>query len=181
MPDKNAKIILAVNNTKLTKVRDTLLVEDNINSIKCQFIFRTSDWDNTIKTAMFARGHVFSNDNIEPTPMILDKNNECNIPHEVLADNGMFSVGIWGTSEDYRIVSNWMHYRIADGCFAEGGNSMTPTQSVYEQILSTIKSHEHTGYILKDEASVFIEEKVSQTIEEVLGASFDAGQIIERS
>lgn len=182
MPDESAKIILAVQNAKLIKVRDTLLIEDNINSIKCQFIFRTSDWDNTIKTAMFVRGHVVSNDDITPIPVLLDENNECNIPPEVLENNGSFSIGVWGRSEDYRIVSNWMYYKTSDGCFAEGSISLTPTPGIYEQILDTINNHTHINYISKEEVDNFIVENVNQALNNIFGGeSIDAGSIAERS
>ena len=49
---------IAVKNNKLIKVKDTLMIEDAINGIKCQFEFR-SDWSALKTTAVFARGHIY--------------------------------------------------------------------------------------------------------------------------
>ena len=147
MPNESAKIILAATHGKLTKVRDCLLIEDSINSIQCQFEFRTSDWDNTSKTAVFVRGWVTpSTPSDDMIPVILDENNICNVPFEVLDKGRLFSVGVFGSSDNYRIVSNWMYYKIKDGCFAEGSSSLNPTPSVYEQILTILNNKSNVGH-----------------------------------
>ena len=147
MPNESAKIILAATHGKLTKVRDCLLIEDSINSIQCQFEFRTSDWDNTSKTAVFVRGwatpSTLSDDMIV---VVLDENNTCNVPFEALDKGRLFSVGVFGSSDDYRIVSNGMYYKIKDGCFAEGSSSLNPTPSVYEQILTILNNKSNVGH-----------------------------------
>ena len=85
MPNESAKIILAATHGKLTKVRDCLLIEDSINSIQCQFEFRTSDWDNTTKTAVFFRGWATpSTPDADTVYVILDESNTCYIPSEIL-------------------------------------------------------------------------------------------------
>ena len=45
---------IAVQDNKLIKVRDTLMIEDTINGIKCAIEFRT-DWSGLQKTIVFAR------------------------------------------------------------------------------------------------------------------------------
>lgn len=149
MPNESAKIILAATHSKLTKVRDALAIEDGINALKVGFQFRTSDWDNTVKIAQFTRGCATPTTSEEDIiSVMLDENNECDVPHEVLENKGMFSVGVWGINETIRIPSNWMYYRIADGCFAQGRASLEPIPTVYEQILigfnnKSDKDHNH--------------------------------------
>ena len=157
MPDEKAKFILATNHSKLIKVRDAFITEGSINTLRCKFEFRTSDWNNTTKTAMFVGGRAMPSTPTEDIkPMLLDENNECDVPSEVLA-NGTFSVGVFGVREDYRIVSNWMYYRIADGCFAEGSAPLEPTPTIYEQILHILQgqgtlAHNHNDiYYTKSE------------------------------
>lgn len=159
MPNDSAKIILAVTNGKLSKVRDTLAVEGTINALKVEFQFRTQDWNDTTKTAVFVRGRATpSTTNADITYVILDDNNECDVPAEILAKDGMFSVGIFGTRDDYRIVSNWMCYRVADGCYADGSTPIDPSSTVYEQIISMLNNkseieHNHDErYYTKDES-----------------------------
>lgn len=159
MPNESAKIILAVTNGKLSKVRDALAVEGTINALKCGFQFRTQDWDGTTKTAVFVRGRATpSTTNADITYVILDENNECDVPAEILEKDGMFSVGVFGESENYRIVSNWMCYKIADGCYADGSTPVDPGSSAYNQLIKMIKSksdigHNHAElYYTKDES-----------------------------
>ena len=159
MPNESAKIILAVTNGKLSKVRDSLAVEGTINALKVEFQFRTQDWDNTTKTAVFVRGRAApSTTNADITYVILDENNECALPAEMLAQDGMFSVGVFGEYESYRIVSNWMCYKIANGCYADGSTPVDPESSAYNQLIKMIQSksdkeHDHTElYYTKDES-----------------------------
>ena len=154
MPNESAKIILAATHGKLTKVRDCLLIEDSINSIQCQFEFRTSDWDNTTKTAVFFRGWATpSAPDADTLYVILDESNTCYIPSEILNKNTLFSVGVFGTFDDYRIVSNWMYYKIKDGCFAEGSSPSVSAPSAYEQLLKELENHQHDDmYYTKDES-----------------------------
>lgn len=147
MPNESAKIILAATHGKLTKVRDCLLIEDSINSIQCQFEFRTSDWDNTSKTAVFVRGWATpSTPSADMIVVMLDENNECIVPYEVLNKGTAFSVGVFGSSDGYRIVSNWMYYKIKDGCFAEGSSPIDPSLTVYEQILEALRGKSNVGH-----------------------------------
>lgn len=180
MPNKNAKFILAATHSKLTKVRDAFVTEGSINTLRCQFEFRTSDWDNTTKTAMFVGGRAMpSTPNDEIKPMILDENNECDVPFEVLKDS-TFSVGIVGIAKDYRMVSNWIYYRITDGCFAEGSAPLEPTPTVYEQILTTVKDHTHNEYITEEEANTIIQDDIEKTIYKFFGSgTIDAGPVTE--
>lgn len=159
MPNESAKIILAVTNGKLLKVRDALAVEGTINALKVEFQFRTQDWDDTTKMAVFVRGRAIpSTTNADITYVMLDENNECDVPAEILEKDGMFSVGVFGESENYRIVSNWMCYKIADGCYADGSTPVDPGSSAYNQLIKMIKSksdigHNHAElYYTKDES-----------------------------
>ena len=142
MPNEGAKIILAATHGKLTKVRDALIVEGTINALKMEFQFRTTDWDGTIKTAVFVRGRATpSTPSTAFIHVMLDENNECDVPPEILAPNGYFSVGVFGVAVDHTIPSNWMYYRAADGCYTAGGNTpIDTTPSLYAQILEILKN-----------------------------------------
>ena len=160
MPNESAKIILAVTHAKLSKVRDALAVEGTINALQVGFQFRTPDWDNTTKTVVFVRGRATpSTTNADTTYRILNENNECDVPPEMLAQNGMFSVGVFGVRDNYRIVSNWMCYRITDGCYADGSTPIDPSSTIYEQIISMINNKSSIGhnhderYYTKDESN----------------------------
>ena len=172
MPDE-AKIILAATHGKLTKVRDCLLIEDSINSIQCQFEFRTSDWDNTSKTAVFVRGWATpSTPSADMIVVMLDENNECTVPHEVLNKGIAFSVGVFGSSDGYRIVSNWMYYKIKDGCFAEGSSPIDPSSTVYEQILEALKNKSNIDH--NHDERYYTKEKSDELLDNIKSAYTDA-------
>lgn len=163
MPNESAKIIVAATHGKLAKVRDVPAIEGTINALKINFQFKTSDWNDTTKTTVFIRGRATpSTINESPICVILDENNECNVPAEILAKDGMFSVGVFGTRDDYRIVSNWICYRIDNGCYADGSTPIDPSSAIYEQIISMLNNkseadHDHDErYYTKDE----VDEKI---------------------
>ena len=141
MPNESAKIILAATHGKLTKVRDDLAVKGTVNALKVEFQFRTEDWNNTTKTAVFVRGRATpSTSNADIICVLLDDSNECNVPPEILAENDVFSVGAYGSANDYRIVSNWIFYCIADGCYYCGKAPSSITPDIYEQLLIALKN-----------------------------------------
>lgn len=147
MPNESAKIILSATHGKLSKVRDALAVEGTINALKVSFQFVTSDWNDTTKTVVFVRGRATpSTINEEPVCIILDESNECNVPPEILAKEGIFSVGVFGTRDDYRIVSNWICYKIDNGCYADGSIPIDPSSTIYEQIIAMINNKSEVGH-----------------------------------
>ena len=95
--------------------------------------------------------------------VMLDENNECIVPYEVLNKGTAFSIGVFGSSDGYRIVSNWMYYKIKDGCFADGSSPIDPSPTVYEQILEALKNksnidHNHDErYYTKEESDELLD------------------------
>lgn len=177
---------IAVKDNKLIKVRDTLMIEDTINGIKCLFEFRT-DWSNLRKTIVFARGHIFpAITNPQTISLLLDESNECIVPPEILSEAGEFSIGLIGEDDEQQIVTNWLYYKTQWGCYDAGIAPNPPTPSVYEEILGALGNksdvdHTHNEYITKDEANDLIEDSVSQAVEEGFELSLDAGRITERN
>jgi hypothetical protein len=178
---------IAVKDNKLIKVRDTLMIEDTVNGIKCNFEFR-SDWSNLKPTVVFARGHIYpATKNPQTIPALLDDNNECVVPPEIVSERGEFSIGLLGESDDSRIVTDWLYYKTKLGCYDVVINPNPPTPNIYDQILVALNNksdinHVHNEYITKEESDILIEESVRQKIDEIFSTNtFDAGEIIERS
>ena len=178
---------IAVKDNKLIKVRDRLMIEDTINGIKCHFEFR-SDWSNLKPTVVFARGHVYpTTTNPQTIPALLDDNDECVVPPEIVSEKGEFSIGLFGENDTIRIVTDWLYYKTKLGCYDAGIAPNPPTPSVYEQILGALNNkseinHIHSEYMKREEIEELIKENVSKATDEFFNsASFDAGKIIERS
>ena len=147
MPNESATIILAATHGKLAKIRDALAIEHTVNALKVEFQFRTKDWDNTTKTAVFVRGRATpSTSHTDTIHVVLDNSNTCNVPAEVLVHNGYFSVGVFGVADNYILPSNWIHYQVTDGCYVSGSTPIDATPSLYEQILKILKNKSDIGH-----------------------------------
>lgn len=146
---------IAVKNNKLIKVKDTLMIEDAINGIRCQFEFR-SDWGAFKTTVAFARGHIYpATENPQTIPALLDDNNECIVPPEIISERGEFSIGLFGENDDGRIVTNWLYYKTQLGCYDVLTPPNPPTPSEYDKILGALNNkssidHTHDEYVTND-------------------------------
>jgi hypothetical protein len=148
MIESCAAIVIAAKHHELTKVKDTRGTTNTVGALRCRFEFRTSDWDHSVKTAMFCNGdailHPEVADNAIAVP--LDADNECAVPYEVLTDLLPYSIGVWGTTkEGLRIVSRWLVFGAQLGCYTEGSAPADPEPTIYEQILVNSQSAVNTA------------------------------------
>jgi hypothetical protein len=154
MPIDCAKIILAATHGELAKVRNATAINGTINALKCKINFRTTDWDNVSKFVVFARGKANAStpsEDIFP-PQIIDDENECMVHPGALYDN-YFSIGVIGIAENYKIITNWLHFNVECGCTSEGVATFEPPKTIYETILLEIRNHNHNGlYYTKEES-----------------------------
>ena len=178
---------MEVIDNKLIKVRDTLMIEDTINGIKCHFEFR-SDWSALKPTVVFARGHIYpATQNPQTISALLDDNNECIVPPEIVSESGEFSIGLFGENDTTRIVTDWLYYKTKWGCYDTGIAPNPPTPSAYDKILGVLNNksdidHIHEEYVTKEEIDELIKENVSKATDELFNSmNLDAGKIIERS
>ena len=98
-------------------------------SIKMKFDFN-SDWDGYSKIAVFYRHEK------DAYNVVIDSNNECTIPDEVLRDKGFFWFGVFGVSGVIRKVSERLKYDVEKGSFVEGSEPEEPTPDIYEQLFT---------------------------------------------
>lgn len=156
MPKNCAAIVIAAKHGNLIKVKDYSGITDTVGALRCKFEFRTNDWDNASVTAVFCKGNMATHPEIidNPKGVILDDEDECAVPSEVLTrDAKYFSVGIWGvTDTGLRIVSDWLVFRIKDGCYVDSTAPIEPTPTVYEQIMMSLNTkapidHTHDNYV----------------------------------
>ena len=190
---------IAVKDNKLIKVKDTLMIEDTINGIKCNFEFR-SDWSTLKKTVVFARGHIYpATQNPQTISTVLDNNDECIVPPEIVSEKGEFSIGLFGENDDARIVTNWLYYKTKLGCYDVGITPNPPTPTEYDQILEVLNhksdiGHTHTadevGADIKgaamnaeNNAKAYTDQMIRSILDFIDDGVviLDAGEIIERS
>ena len=89
-----------------------------------------SQWDNFTKTAVFYRSEK------DVYYQLLDENNTCFIPKEVLVDKGTIYIGVFGVAGETTITSQVLGYRIDKGAITENLKPSDPTPDIYEQIIS---------------------------------------------
>jgi hypothetical protein len=132
-------IKVAVAHNKMTKVRDRLMSEDCIGYIDCEFEFRTSDWDEYKKIALFSRGHI--------TPAIrypqiirvpLDENNMCVVPPEVSAMGGKFSVSVYGERGGENISTDWLYFTAGQDSYIYSMGDESHTKGQWDMLYSAI-------------------------------------------
>ena len=101
------------------------LGEDFVNFQFC------SKWDGTAKTAVFWRTPE------EAYHAVLDLDGTCAVPHEVLADEGVFYFGVYGVySDGRRRTSEVQRYLIGKGVITESTEPSDPTPDMYTQLLA---------------------------------------------
>ena len=90
-----------------------------------------AEWDGYVKSAVF-----FTSENspVYEVPML---DEECLVPHEVLAKSGILYIGVRGvdTATDAVKTSSLVEYRIVEGAPAGDGTTVEPTADVYQQLL----------------------------------------------
>lgn len=90
-----------------------------------------SKWDNMAKTAVFWRSEE------EVYHVALDVNNSCAIPHEVLADEGVFYFGLFGVdSASRQRTTEVLRYTVERGAITSGTKPTDPTPDLYTQMLA---------------------------------------------
>lgn len=107
MSDAYATIKLAAKHNKLILVRNQQLAAGNSNSVFMEFDLRTDDWVGCNKLrAVFNDYYTRS----------LDKCLRCDIPAEVLAIPGEFSVNLYGIDGNIRLSTNKVKFLVGEGC-----------------------------------------------------------------
>ena len=89
-----------------------------------------SKWEGYGKTAVFYRTKY------QVYNVVLDYENKCVVPDEVLESEGRFYFGIYGVKEGVRKTTDIMKYDVIQGAYIEGETPIEPTRDIYEQILS---------------------------------------------
>ena len=162
-------------------------VSGNTNTYVAEFILN-SDWENLIRYAVFTK-----DDN--SFICVLDENNTCTLPHEILSDSGVASIGLYGTNCDddiKRISTNTVNIEILKGALSEDTIPITPTPSVWEQLVKktcpkignnsnwylynlSSEEYEDTGVLARPDSTIYYnKEEVDSAINNAILDSWEA-------
>ena len=114
----------------LALVSTPLIASGGINEDVVNFTF-CQKWDGFSKTAVFYR---------KPEDVyysLIDSDNACIIPQEVLKEDGYLFFGVFGSNANGVIrTSEVLKYKIEKGAITENIKPSDPTPSIYEQLLT---------------------------------------------
>lgn len=119
-------IDFALSHSFIRIVKRTLVTSQSQNYVQASFEVRSDDWTAPI-TAIFKA----DNDN-NAYSILLDKDNTCIIPWEVLRDAGTVNVSAFCGD---RHTANIAQFTVVQSGYTEGEMPSEPTPTVYEQIL----------------------------------------------
>lgn len=119
-------IEFALSHSFIRIIKRTLVTSQSQNYVQAHFDLRSDDWTAPI-TAIFKA----DNDN-NAYSILLDKNNSCIIPWEVLKNAGTVNVSAFCGD---RHTANIAQFTVVQSGYTEGEMPSEPTPTVYEQIL----------------------------------------------
>ena len=123
-------IDFALSHSFIRIVKRTLVTSQSQNYVQARFDLRSDDWTATI-TAIFKA----DNDN-NAYSMLIDKNNTCIIPWEVLKNAGTVNVSAFCGD---RHTANIAQFTVVQSGYTECEMPSEPTPTVYEQILKNFE------------------------------------------
>lgn len=124
-------------------------------------------WTGYTKTAIFYR----SKDNV--FYQLLDNNDKCTVPKEVLTSKGVIFVGVFGVKDDKVLTSEVIRYRILEGAITEDLNTPDPTPDIFEQLIGNYDEIKKLANQLvqdQDDYQKEWSEKVDQSIQDAINA-----------
>lgn len=127
-----------VRNQSINRIDGFSPAEGSVNYLIAEFDFKTDDWKETIKTAIFKNPS-----SKKEYDVILDEDH-CVVPWEALAVDGSCEVSVYGLSENYKITTNIECFSVLP-TLVGGSASQEPTPTVYEQILKKLADLEENG------------------------------------
>lgn len=102
-----------------------IIASDSKNYLQAHFNLLSDDWNNSITA-------IFKSDNIGTYTVLLDNDNNCLVPWELLKPNAVIKVSAFCDNLHTAITAS---FKVAESGYTEGETPSAPTPTVYEQIL----------------------------------------------
>lgn len=150
-------------------------ISGNTNTYLAEFSLN-EDWEGLLRYAVFTKDE-------KPYICVLDEENFCTLPNEILTSKGVISIGVYGTNLDSdikRISTNTVTIEISDGTFTSDAVPLLPTPSVWEQLVKktipkigdndnwylynlTTGEYEDTGVLARPDSTIYYNQKEVET------------------
>ncbi len=135
-----------VENQKLNRADLFYTVSGSQEYLTATFNFKTEDWDDKTKTA------VFKDTGDTAYCVLLDDNNGVTIPSEVLQGE-FFDISVFGTKNNTRITTNPIKIYCEKCGYTEGKAPADPTPDIYTLILEKVQNAEKIAQGVEDKAN----------------------------
>ena len=119
-------------NQVLSYIETPFIASGDVNEDKIEFEFCPM-WEGFTKTAVFYRNEA------EVYHVLLEEDDTCLIPHEVLANPGAMYFGVFGNRDDRTKTSEVIQYTIRQGAITEATKISDPTPTIYAQLLTRME------------------------------------------
>lgn len=110
-----------------------IIASDSKNYLQAHFNLLSDDWNNTITA-------IFKADNIGTYTVLLDNDNNCLVPWELLKPNAVIKVSAFCDNLHTAVTAS---FRVAESGYTEGETPSAPTPTIYEQILKGLDSKQN--------------------------------------
>ncbi|HJI10387.1 MAG TPA: hypothetical protein OIL90_09745 [Phascolarctobacterium faecium] len=151
------KLEIEVKQQTVKLLGNNVLIAESKNYVYANFDF-TEDWLDLVKTVFFKQG-----ENTFIT-LVLDQNNSCLIPKELLVADGEFTIHVVGSDNDVRITTNPLRIFVKGNQIITGDNTGIPTVDFLTESVTTVKKY-------RDEAEEFANNANTAKDAAVLAAS----------
>jgi hypothetical protein len=138
-----------VRNQSISRIDNFRPAEKSIKYLLAQFDFKTEDWKETVKTAVFRNTKTG-----KPYDAILDENT-CVVPWEVLSESGVFEVSVYGVKEDGSRITTDIDSVNLNSTIYGGSATQEPSPTVYETLVLGIDKLETKIEKIEDEIENF--------------------------
>jgi hypothetical protein len=150
-----AKLIFTIRNQSIRRTDTFRPVKFSENYLYAEFIFRTGEWLNKTKSVIFV------GKGLDPITVLLDDDNMCLIPWEVLECDS-FTVSVFAGD---LITTNVETVRVFDSGYAEGTKPQPPTSDIYNQIMTSVDETKAIAQSVRNDADIGEFDGVSPTVE----------------
>lgn len=145
------KLDFEVKQQTIKLLGNNILVAESRNYVYAHFNF-TDDWKELVKTVFFKQGGSTF------ITLVLDQNDCCLVPKELLAADGEFTVHLAGSDGEIIITTNPLKIFVNGNDLITNDNSGTPTVGFLTDSVITVKKY-------RDEAESFSEESEKAKVE----------------
>ena len=126
-------ILITVDDQDLVCTGRPIVASQGVNEDSVVFTF-SSHWDGFGKTAYFFK----QKDKDTVYVSAVDAGGAALVPWEVMDEDGVIYIGVYGVKDDVIRTSDMLRYEIRAGLYTVGEQSQPPTPGIYEQILTLI-------------------------------------------